>query len=417
MLSRLPRGALSRRQTWRLGGSASRRTGAGAVRVASWRGALSATVALSIMLTLAGGTGASAAPSDRSTGGKATNSTCEQAKAEAMSLGPGKVACVERMDEAPSSADARKWRQKVAAVGPTAVDCAVGEVTLNRFESCRLDFWRYEVVERPTGRILGTGTIAAGTTTELVRNSRTWQHHVRLGLLDATGVVIALTQATVTLDCSGTPGCVPVGGGTQWLNYPTQNQDFDFQVTSPGTAVSFHNPTPVVQLTNLAATEQAPPRRLDQAAQVRCDSTLGIGLGSRGGCVHPDYTPTYTLSTKDWRVDDVAWHIEWAQNNLQTAWGKKGSGPPLRRLTDRERIDDNRDAACPRSRPRPPSGDTCDEYPFASTYQGAALNPDFSWHWVEAGDNSREGGFGYRSKFYREQRILDFDAFWVHIVV
>jgi hypothetical protein len=350
-------------------------------------------------------------------GGQLASVTCTQLKATAQKLTTGKAACTEPLETAPSSDQARSWRQAVESEAGPAVDCAVGEVKLNRWESCRLEFWRYEVIQVPSGEILGTGTIASSTTTSLVRDSRTWQHRVRLGLLDATGVVRVLTTASVSLDCTtgGSIACRSTGGGSQWLTYPTRNVDFDFDVTSAGTAVYFHNPTPVVRLTNPAATEQAPPKRLDRAAQVRCDSVQGIGLGRRGGCVHPDYTPTYTLDTKDWRVDEVAWHIKWAQDNLKTAWGVQDSGPPLRRLTDSDLIDDNREAACPRSRPRPP-GQTCDEYPFASTYQGAAQNSDFSWHWVAAADNSREGGFGYRSTFYRTQRILDLDPFWVKIL-
>ncbi|WP_455712281.1 NucA/NucB deoxyribonuclease domain-containing protein [Streptomyces luteogriseus] len=50
--------------------------------------------------------------------------------------------------------------------------------------------------------------------------------------------------------------------------------------------------------------------------------------------------------------------------------GKYGTTHYLTRLTDRRKIKENRDKACPTSLVRPPDK-SCDEYPFASTRQGA----------------------------------------------
>ncbi|MGI5202351.1 NucA/NucB deoxyribonuclease domain-containing protein [Spirillospora sp. CA-108201] len=54
---------------------------------------------------------------------------------------------------------------------------------------------------------------------------------------------------------------------------------------------------------------------------------------------------------------------------------------PLRGLQD-----------CPSPRP---TGEECDEYPFAATHQGAALHGkgDFNWELVKDTDNSTEGGY------------------------
>jgi hypothetical protein len=77
-------------------------------------------------------------------------------------------------------------------------------------------------------------------------------------------------------------------------------------------------------------------------------------------------------------------------------------------------IEHNRDTACPESRPRPP-GKSCDEYPFASTYQGAYLNPDYSWHMLDAQQNRLEGRD--RQTWYGSVRLWAGDQFWVNVVL
>ncbi|TDD60414.1 hypothetical protein E1293_45750 [Actinomadura darangshiensis] len=98
---------------------------------------------------------------------------------------------------------------------------------------------------------------------------------------------------------------------------------------------------------------------------------------------------------------------------------------PIHRRRDRQAAhtarrqslaDKNRTAACAAAPdPRPTSKD-CDEYPFAATYQGAALEGkgDFHWELIDSSDNRAEGA--YRKQFYLENRVVDEDPFWVKIV-
>ncbi|GLY28126.1 hypothetical protein Kisp02_14910 [Kineosporia sp. NBRC 101731] len=55
---------------------------------------------------------------------------------------------------------------------------------------------------------------------------------------------------------------------------------------------------------------------------------------------------------------------------------------PLTRMTNSPAMKTNRDEACPSSpREAAPEGFQCDDYPFASTSQGAANVPDTEWGW------------------------------------
>ncbi|KAF1025595.1 MAG: hypothetical protein GAK29_01834 [Acinetobacter bereziniae] len=57
----------------------------------------------------------------------------------------------------------------------------------------------------------------------------------------------------------------------------------------------------------------------------------------------------------------------------------------------------------------------CDEYPFATTYQGgdALENPGVSVRRIEASDNKSAGA--RLGVFYTQQRILDDDEFYINV--
>jgi hypothetical protein len=156
----------------------------------------------------------------------------------------------------------------------------------------------------------------------------------------------------------------------------------------------------------------------------RCDQWLK-GYSSSRGCVVPWYDPT--LYYKHGNYPEFAGHLKAAI----------GSGLPnyLTRMYSASGIRDNRNKSCPKSLHRP-KGKSCDEYPFASTYQGAATqggNPKpRTFKGCAVPGKTRTGPSGYsrcmintsqNSKggtdlggFYRWQRLLDHDDFYVRII-
>jgi len=59
----------------------------------------------------------------------------------------------------------------------------------------------------------------------------------------------------------------------------------------------------------------------------------------------------------------------------------------------------------------PPVPCDCDEYPFATTLQGAASSQPFSVRRIDRSDNRRAGAM--LGEFYRKQRVIDLESFWV----
>ncbi|MEV4292388.1 hypothetical protein AB0K40_43355 [Nonomuraea bangladeshensis] len=178
----------------------------------------------------------------------------------------------------------------------------------------------------------------------------------------------------------------------------------------------------------------------------RCDSSTRI-MYYNSGCVLWNPRPVWVLDGNDSTVEKTAEHINTALTNPQAtqpltpgktkvfpgSYKAPTSNPMcttdqpfecLTRTTDKTvktgLIDLNRDAA--RAACRVVNGgkrwrkpNSCDEYPFASTYQGvskAGINYSVSLHDID--DNCTAGR--RLGGFYAYNRVLDRDAFWVWAV-
>ena len=189
-------------------------------------------------------------------------------------------------------------------------------------------------------------------------------------------------------------------------------------------AMTFYDPTTLNKFTQ--------PLRLDYPGH-RCDDALP---GSGPGCVQSSFKPHLALDKTNY--PNYREHIRIAQMPVG------GQPNELNRTTNVALMAANRNVACPPSSPtypRPP-GYECDEYPFASTYQGAAgrvgegfslkvsnriTNIDCRVSWLPTQAQTVHRGFspcmipatenaiggGELGDFYRVNRIIDGDPFTV----
>jgi hypothetical protein len=174
------------------------------------------------------------------------------------------------------------------------------------------------------------------------------------------------------------------------------------------------------------------PLEVPTAARVRCDNALpGV---SSPGCVFPASVPVITWYSS--ALPAYGRHIMEAQASGLP--GSPGSGRPLHRLTNPTFQELNRTTSCPSSLPRP-SGKSCDEYPFASTYEGghtggATGGRTFEWCDIADSETHRIGRTGpgfsacmideeensgagreLNTLLYIPYRVLDNDPFHVEI--
>jgi hypothetical protein len=170
--------------------------------------------------------------------------------------------------------------------------------------------------------------------------------------------------------------------------------------------------------------------------ELRCD----VGLARRGtkGCVYPEAPPIFSgISLSDPDVDESAIHIREAQATTGIPGKFVGAGDgsilggsdanPLTRTRSQTRIKENRDEARKRyveqyaeepvcdlttDPDEPPGPCNCDEYPFASTNEGASRG-QFSVKRIDAKDNQRAGA--RLGNFFTSQRVIEDEKFYVNI--
>ena len=257
-------------------------------------------------------------------------------------------------------------------------------------------------------------------------SSTVWTHGLVIEVQGGTGELIGGAEASVQSMCTAEGGywCTVVSSvlpdgstaelipGTVWTNAwveedsnPQNYQTPDYVQTFDGYLGVFMEGESV----GFWANEDG--NGLDGTSVLigRCDSEAS----SVPGCVNEDYAPLLTYdSTANPLVAPVAQHIYNAQHGgLQTAWGEPAD--PLNRTVDEVYIDDNRATAC--GSVTVPSGDSCDEYPLASTYQGAYFQDDYSTAVVPSSANNSQGGL--TGTFYTSNRVIDGDPFMVDVVL
>lgn len=312
-----------------------------------------------------------------------------------------------------------------------------------RDAACQRLFGRINVV-----RVVGPRPVVVGWVSAFITNwSKAWPEDptwYQAQLIQATGFwgdVAGLTAAGTGFVCRGRR-CTVAGG-----RYPRQPLtlaksplgQFRFRpiATARGSRVkaktsieyTFWKP-------GFPSTDPAYAR----PPEVRCDHALPGR--TKPGCVFVGNMPVmvYHLSGP---YAELARHIRAAQ--LSGLPGAYKRGKALRRLTDQTKQRQNRDRSCPRGRggyPRPPGLPvrSCDEYPMASTHQGAyTANPSgrprnlrrtFRWCRIRnvphrtgpkgysvcmINNKHNVDGGGALDDFYVEQRVLGGDLFRVWI--
>lgn len=310
--------------------------------------------------------------------------------------------------------------------------CAMGYSYLqDRVQSCVMSSTWLRAIDTRTGAIVGQVDISLATWNRLNPSSLAWRQFVEIHVDSAWGTLAAGVTLHAPVQCDDSPStdCGLFGGG----NWPYQTasmamstgahaygwMDFDSSANLIGeqnmqVALNWYSPSTV------------PPTAYSMLRNFwtqRCDRIINYAP-YWPGCVYPDWEDNfYTLSQTDPGVQEIARHIHRAQfgavfgvGYLPDRFGVPGYNNPLRRLMDQSLQNANNRAACggflhyptiPGQQP-----DTCDEYPFESTYQGAHFvgQGRYSTAHAPADQNSRAGS--YLGHFYGRNRIIDGDAFY-----
>jgi Deoxyribonuclease NucA/NucB len=243
----------------------------------------------------------------------------------------------------------------------------------------------------------------------LQADSRTWERVVYVQpTLAQGGWDPSPARMNITHGCTN-PGC-PDMSTQKYTFSPIQLNtvySHEFYMTSGGTATVYPNPQSFFDVTLPLLPSTGKKADFGAPTGIQCDSDPDIASTSKPGCVYYWYTPTYVVDYKG-AMPTIAGNILYGQLALRTRPGFPGTDtqpggqylvrgpktiadPKTGEPADFSEL--SRRVACPKSIPRPPN-ETCDEYPFASTWQGAEWVPATEWtcRFVPSSENDIQGG-------------------------
>ncbi|WP_337825231.1 NucA/NucB deoxyribonuclease domain-containing protein [Amycolatopsis sp. A1MSW2902] len=323
-------------------------------------------------------------------------------------------------------------KQGRAAVGGSSLDpaCADGYYNPNRFTSCSDDGWTVTQRETVNGVTSVTGSLSfsARTSASFAEGSGatpSWDLDVEITVGAASGTLANGLNGNMYSGCRNNASVCSTS------QLAGSNGEYEPVSLTRGKTVK-------KWYTQYSA-------GMDQGAVISLDKSLGYGLilypvgnpvqiddfksnQMYGRCDHrpnrygagcvdyslPGYVNYNSVDNPD--VGPVAQHVYDAIRTLPSHWGRPGPGSStLNRQTNAAKIADNRRIACGSVATGP--GESCDEYPMASTYQGGdgAAPNDRSTKIVPQNANDIQGGL--TSAYYDYYRIIDFDDFYVQAVL
>lgn len=308
-------------------------------------------------------------------------------------------------------------------VAPSWCLDALGKVLTTRFESCTYNSWNLTITETVRGvkRVRGTA------------NGILMHHMFVSGSQNVVGskfsfLIKGTTGNTAGVTFSASGSCTSCT--TKASNFPTialsvrKWVDGEYYPASTATtsgAVKYPKVTWKTKMAVPGGVEIVP--LLPPSLSTRCDKAYA----GAAGCAMSGYTPAAVFTAASW--PEFTAHVKAAQ-----ASGLPGNSRsnPLTRKWGEAAATASRDIACPRSKSLPrPAGKTCDEYPFASSYQGAVagskartfsfcgISPvvsktgasGFSRCMINEAQNNAAGV--WLKAEYKRLRLLDNEKFWV----
>ncbi|MFG2276068.1 hypothetical protein ACGFNY_40700 [Streptomyces chartreusis] len=289
-----------------------------------------------------------------------------------LSPAEGKAALRKTMDAETGGSSA----SAVTAVGLPVNDCTGdedGSWYATRTMQCQIYPDVQYTYRDGQGKVLGTALFATAQQLDLSTSSLSWTETDQITMLSSTGTLPPNLGVSWTTNCSATCSPKSTKPWTQASIRVGQNLTTTYTLTDqPSTVYDYIDLDYELAIGAPDAIALLPPIKWG-GAEVRCDNK--ISLPNNGGCVVPWYTPTLRLPRSQY--GSSADMIEWAQHNLSGHWGLRGTGQPLRRLKGDSQQAGNRNIICGSTKfTKDPNvqDDSCDEFPFAGTYESGALN-------------------------------------------
>jgi hypothetical protein len=315
---------------------------------------------------------------------------------------------------------------------PPPSNCGTrGYYTMTRFWMCGVWLNQLNFIDTRSGGIVGTLEYGVIDYIYSSNTSVNFMHQIQWDFHAATGVAQTFPQ-TISghATCSGS--CY-----VNTLDFPSQPATVGRQAyatalntttaTTSG-AIAHSTATTYYHFTgsNGVSTEGS-----ISAPRIRCDNAMPGTINT--GCAFDQFVPTLQYSRSGSRAQ-VAAHIQQAQASGLP--GSAAAGSFLHRMTNSTLSTKNGSTACGSPPPAPlaPAGNSCDEYPFRSTLEGAytgggTARTQAGCYYVIVNPSTGSSGYSICSVnldqnrnagadlggFYTRNRVIDRDPFMVEI--
>ncbi|MFJ4519313.1 NucA/NucB deoxyribonuclease domain-containing protein [Streptomyces sp. NPDC088816] len=296
--------------------------------------------------------------------------------------------------------------QASALTSPSAnASCTINKITINRFSECEWVTVHVDVIKVVNGQpvLEGTADFDVKHQMTLKTNSANWSEKFTVSKAKTTGQGkgVAATVAATS------------GGGTKASVHFPQGHTLDS--TASGTvsyttgAIARKKINPKAKTTygyTFTKPGYSPGKASYASAVYRCDNYYGTT-----GCAIPE-APTAVNLINLPRISEGIRKLRSRGGH----YGDPNGGKPLHWMINATQQRKNRQAVCPSTAPadmKRAGRTSCDEYPFASTYEGGTHLPanQRTITWVKKNENDSQGAS--ITNWRRQFHVMDHDPFYV----
>ncbi|KPI00435.1 hypothetical protein OK074_5868 [Actinobacteria bacterium OK074] len=316
-------------------------------------------------------------PTSTSTFRAKSGERCEPTRAGSKERRAGAAEACVSTSPAPAQSTAAQ-PQSLAAAEAVAADAAGCDITspgtysYERFGYCVTGVNVVYVLRDGNGAELGRGTLEISTSATLPASGTAWSEQITVAMTAASGEVTALNakfRASCGTGCTTTK-TAPWYGGDLTLGQSLSGTVAYSSAPAAGAALDFLT-SYKLYVTSPGATAVDPNASWDNPRKVRCDNA--VGGTSSAGCAVPSVMAVVPMSAQGSDPGGAVAAYEWAQKNLDDAWGK---GKPLTRSTSG--VADRTASTCGgfEAQTELVETDTCGEFPFAETKEGGTAGAE-----------------------------------------
>ncbi|WP_107420904.1 DNA/RNA non-specific endonuclease [Streptomyces sp. CB03234] len=277
---------------------------------------------------------------------------------------------------APAPAKAKAKAKSRAASAPAAAaatgSCSItnpGNYSYERFSYCVTGINVTYILRDSRGVEIGRGVLEVSTGADLSPTATTWSEQVTVKMTAASGDVTSLNakfRASCDAGCTATKTAPWYGGAITLGQTLTGNVTYSSPQTTGSSASFFTSYAMYVTSPNTTPTD--PNASWKNPRQIRCDHA--VGGTSVAGCAVPSVMAVVPMKATSADAGGAVAAYGWAQNNLNGAWGKKGS--PLTRSTSGVAGRTASTCAGFTAQTDLVGSDSCGDFPFGEAKEGGA---------------------------------------------